>query len=785
MQSAPGAGLAGLDRASPLLSTLSAQPELFLHHAAEKSEQESKVREVADDAKKLMKVFFDAALRFCPYEKVISAAEGLDSLVIDDFDHSQVWEELEVQNVPLRRHIRRHLAKLIAADAGAWSLNGNSMGAAAKTATETGAKVSVGRPPLRKATSSSKADMARDASKDALDDDGDEEEEEDVDMDADDDVGDELASFSKKGADKNESSSSSRKKTPVDDEFFKLDEMEKFADEVEAGKVALDKDDDDEGSEDGLLFRADDDEDDEDGGRDIMYSEFFEPSEQTSDAATKKSKKPTKKELLEEAESGKSKRQKPQEEDLDNEEAEDEEEAEEEDGEEEADLEDEALAFPGSAVTADKDLEEEEKQLEAQIRKLQEEGEEESGESEDEENEGDEGADAAEPGGEADATGDEDEEVKASKAKVEKIPVAPRSLYDMDKQLQSLEEEVAKLEEEQLEEKHWSLAGEVSAKQRPLNSLLEMALDQPMTHFAARRAAEEAVAAGIEDPQDGNPLDEVPGADGLFKGSKKFDIEAIIRQRVWDETYDDVVKKDVLPPSKRPQVAGEEDAVEVLNFEKSRVGLGDIYAKQYEAEMLNHKTKEEEQEDEQKKEAKATFAKLMHKLDMLTNATFTPRQPMSGFSAESLAKVPSLKMEETIPLMVSEAFVKAPEEVRAPMKHVKTQEELTHEEKKAVRRNSKAARKKKLEGRVTSGEMTVAGMRERTRKLQEKNALVKKAEAEKGQIKERKKKLNANELLSQAAKNASSGATRKEVVREERAKQLQNMNTAPSKKLKL
>ena len=28
---------------------------------------------------------------------------------------------------------------------------------------------------------------------------------------------------------------------------------------------------------------------------------------------------------------------------------------------------------------------------------------------------------------------------------------------------------------------------------------------------------------------------------------------------------------------------GRQDAIETLNFEKSRVGLGDIYAKQYEA----------------------------------------------------------------------------------------------------------------------------------------------------------------------------------------------------------
>eukprot|EP00913_Durusdinium_trenchii_P023257 g21835.t1 len=255
-------------------------------------------------------------------------------------------------------------------------------------------------------------------------------------------------------------------------------------------------------------------------------------------------------------------------------------------------------------------------------------------------------------------------------------------------------------------------------------------------------------------------MEDAPGADALAK-AKKFDLEAIIKQRVWDEAFDDVVRKAQLPPSQRAQT-GEEEAVETLNFEKSRVGLGDIYAKQYEAEMLGHQTDAEKAEDkdrdrdgkpkntdapmdrrelrrsledrfQEKAELKELFARVMFKLDQLSNAHFTPRPPLLGAAAAHAAKVPSLKMEETIPLMVSDAQLQAPEEAKAPRRHAKEKlegdhTELSPDEKAAVRRTRKVARKKTLERKVEGGEMSLKDRREREEKLEEKNQ---KAKAEK------------------------------------------------------
>merc|ERR1712050_50752 len=182
-----------------------------------------------------------------------------------------------------------------------------------------------------------------------------------------------------------------------------------------------------------------------------------------------------------------------------------------------------------------------------------------------------------------------------------------------------------------------------------------------------------------------------------------------------------------------------------------------------EVEMMGNKTEAEQKEDKDKTEAKELFAKVMFKLDQLTNAHFTPRPPTLGASGEQLQKVSSLKMEETIPLLVSDSLLKAPEEVRAPRRHARERNELSHDERKAARQAKKTGRRKTLERRVESGELSLAGMRERNEKLQEKNAEAKREKANVGTVKDAKKRLRSTELLSQAAQNAASGASRKDV----------------------
>lgn len=666
--------------------------------------QSKEAKSTAEGARALVKCFFDACQGRGP--ETLRKRGGLQSLVVKGFDSEQIWEEMEVQNVPLRRHLRRHVGKLVAAPKGTVAF------ALAE--------------PSRRATSST----ARSAKED-LDEEDDLGEEAMEEGKNDQDNDEQAAPKKEKGASKPKTGKKSKAKGIADDggkmeenasgdaDFFSPEAMEKFTELADTGKMRIDEDAGD--SDFDLLEAGDDDGDGE--AANLMFSDFFSSRDGSGDPDAEMDGI--------DALMAKNMQLEGEEEEL----ADDDEEEE---------------------------LSDEEKELEAKIKALQAEGPGEDDEDDEEEKEED-----------GDATGQEDDEGGAKKPSKEK-----KSLYEMDKRLLAMEEEVNKLEEEQMQEKTWEMKGEVSARHRPLNSLLEVSLDQPMTHFAARRADE---ADGNEAEGVGDSLEDAPGADELTKKSG-LDVEAIIKQRVWDEAFDDVIRKAELPPSQRPQGA-EEDTLESLNFEKSRIGLGDVYAKQYEAELLGHKTETEKEEDKEKAEARQLFAKLMYKLDQLSNSHFTPRPPLLSVIGNQASKVPSLKMEETIPLMVSDATLQTPEEKKSAHKHVKEHSELTHDEKAAVRRSKKTKRRKELGRKVEEGEMSLAGKRERDKKLQELNMAAKQEKASKGEVKERHKKLKASELLSQAADNAKNHVSRKDEIRKER--NVRPEGTPSAKRLKL
>merc|ERR1739847_187272 len=101
-----------------------------------------------------------------------------------------------------------------------------------------------------------------------------------------------------------------------------------------------------------------------------------------------------------------------------------------------------------------------------------------------------------------------------------------------DKRLKAMEEEIRKMEEEQVSDKHWTMKGEAKALDRPLNSLLETHLDLPMSCFASKRAIDQAIALGHTIEED--PFDKTE--------TVSFDLEGIIKQRIADKTFDDVLR---------------------------------------------------------------------------------------------------------------------------------------------------------------------------------------------------------------------------------------------------
>ena len=260
----------------------------------------------------------------------------------------------------------------------------------------------------------------------------------------------------------------------------------------------------------------------------------------------------------------------------------------------------------------------------------------------------------------------------------------------------ALARQIERLEARALEEKTWLLKGEASAKERPKNSVL--AADVEFDHVAAPPpVVSEEMTARLED---------------------------VIKARVAEQRFDDVER---VEPSTRDD-RGRRQLTE-LDDQKSKKGLGDIYADDYVAQKHLAKTGarlDEEKEDPVVVEARALFSALAVKLDALSNFHFAPKPVVQEMAIKTDA--PALQAEEVAPLMASEASRAAPEEVFAGGEgaggvrgsaagDVKADAELTKEERKAARA------KRKRKGKAVSNERErVKAKREREKEAKEKAA---------------------------------------------------------------
>jgi hypothetical protein len=143
-------------------------------------------------------------------------------------------------------------------------------------------------------------------------------------------------------------------------------------------------------------------------------------------------------------------------------------------------------------------------------------------------------------------------------------------------------------------------------------------------------------------------------------------IEEIIKKRIINEDWDDVV------PRELPDVAWKKNRGELpeVSQEKSKLGLGELYEREYLKKAVGYDvdTAEKETEEEKaKNEMKALFANLCSKLDALSNYHFAPR-PIADEAEVRAVTTPAIAMEEVMPLHVSDARGVAPEEVYATKK---------------------------------------------------------------------------------------------------------------------
>lgn len=216
-----------------------------------------------------------------------------------------------------------------------------------------------------------------------------------------------------------------------------------------------------------------------------------------------------------------------------------------------------------------------------------------------------------------------------------------------------LHEQMDKIEDQMVGEKDWTMKGEINAKDRPMNSLLAEHLDFDVATKMAPKVTKEL----------------------------NNDIEEMIKQRIIDELFDDPVRKTRVQPKVR--VAAED----LMDYEKSKKGLADLYEHDYKVAHLGYAANPEE--DATKEEISDLFTDLFYKLDQLSNAHFTPK-PVSADAKITTQNVSAIMIEDKTPIVVSEAQTKSAKEVYdGKLEELADKTELTKEEKHQLRNKRK------------------------------------------------------------------------------------------------
>eukprot|EP00041_Stephanoeca_diplocostata_P022688 m.543521 g.543521 ORF g.543521 m.543521 type:complete len:667 (-) comp22129_c2_seq1:676-2676(-) len=609
----------------------------------------------------------------------------LEKLLVDGFDVEQIWEQIQLVNTPLLAHVAKDVSRIVD---GADSIVGSSASLYRSAA-----------PSEQDAD-----DIARDAEDvddEESDDDVDESEndvsdenpggaddDEDIDADSDGDAKDQndesIESASahgkklKTGKEREDRNKTSKKgnRSAVDDDFFRLSDMQSFLDaedaremrrnrklQADTSKYSEDEDTEEDDDDDDLneidMFGNIGDEDEDETAKSMTYSEFFGDRR-----------------------SGPNRAEPDNEDDF-------------EDVDVDGDVHDDSSDVSDTAEAAE-----------------------------------DSDADLVDKGA-VDMT------APASDA------LNPAEMSRFQRQQLRMREEIAKLEEVNVGDKPWQLAGEVQAGARPLDSLLQEDLDFDVTTAPAPDITEE-VTQSLEDT---------------------------IKQRIRDHVFDDVERK--VDPKRLGTFATSGSSKVELNSEQSSVGLGDIYADEFQRKANNITTSAaEEKLSKEHEEIDGLLGSLYQQLNALTNFNYTPRA--AEIEVQTISNIPAIAMEEATPgardggAGAGGATRLAPEEVHDKKKKdggvAKADDEKSKTDKKRERRAKKKAKHlKRVAEETKEREKANAGVQMSKKTALKKLAGNKNTTIIKGDRKRMSSAAVFKELGQPAAENPSTKKRKKEI----------------------
>jgi len=231
--------------------------------------------------------------------------------------------------------------------------------------------------------------------------------------------------------------------------------------------------------------------------------------------------------------------------------------------------------------------------------------------------------------------------------------------------------------------------GEASAKDRPKNSLLE-------------------VVEEIDVERSAKP---VP----IVTEERTRTLEEIIKQRIVDNQFDDVVRK--LPPSlvQKSRAAENDPDMQDPGARPSR-GLAEIYEQEHlrRIDPANNPTPLSVATQKQHAEIDELWKRLSHQLDSLTSWRFIPAP--AAAEDRVVANIPAVDMEDARPEAEAGATMLAPQEVYKPTAKKGeivvggvpvSRDEMTREEKAKARKREGMKREKKKITPVEGGKKDV------------------------------------------------------------------------------